>query len=88
MEPVLEPDELEEVDDSDLVSLFVSVLVALSLDFAALELPVADEEEDSSFFEPPPEDEYKSAYQPPPLRMKFPPLICRLAVDCPHLGQT
>ena len=88
MEPVpeLEPDEL---DDSDFVSLFVSVLVVLSLGFAAFDPPEEGEEEDeSSFFEPPPEDEYRSAYQPPPLRMKFPPLICRLAVDCPHLGQT
>ncbi len=34
------------------------------------------------------DDEYRSAYQPPPLRMKFPPLIWRFAVASPHLGQT
>jgi hypothetical protein len=33
-------------------------------------------------------DEYRSAYQPPPFRMKFPPLICRLAVALPHFGQS
>lgn len=33
------------------------------------------------------EDAYKSAYQPPPFKMKFPPLICRLALACPHFGQ-
>jgi hypothetical protein len=33
-------------------------------------------------------DEYKSEYQPPPLRMNEPPLIWRFAVCCPHLGQT
>jgi hypothetical protein len=33
-------------------------------------------------------DEYRSAYQPPPLRMKFPPLIWRFAVDFLHFGQT
>jgi hypothetical protein len=38
-------------------------------------------------FEPPDfADEYRSAYQPPPLRMKLPPLIWRLAVFCPHFG--
>ena len=33
-------------------------------------------------------DEYRSAYQPPPFRMKFPPEIWRLAVLFSHLGQT
>jgi len=32
-------------------------------------------------------DEYRSAYQPPPFRMKLAALICRLAVRCEHLGQ-
>lgn len=32
-------------------------------------------------------EEYKSAYQPPPFRMKFPPEIWRLAVLFVHLGQ-
>lgn len=34
------------------------------------------------------EDEYRSAYQPPPFRMKFPPEIWRFAVLFEHLGQT
>lgn len=33
-------------------------------------------------------DEYRSAYQPPPFKMKLPPLIWRLAVCSPHFGQT
>ena len=33
-------------------------------------------------------EEYRSAYQPPPLRMKLPPLICRFAVLFAHEGQT
>lgn len=33
-------------------------------------------------------EEYRSAYQPPPFKMKLPPLICRFAVDLPHFGQT
>jgi hypothetical protein len=33
-------------------------------------------------------EEYRSAYQPPPLRMKLPALICRLAVLFAHFGQT
>ena len=33
-------------------------------------------------------EEYASAYQPPPLRMKLPPEIWRLAVLFEHLGQT
>jgi hypothetical protein len=33
------------------------------------------------------DEEYRSAYQPPPFRMKFPPEICRLAVLLEHLGQ-
>lgn len=42
-----------------------------------------DELEDVDFDLSPPEllvDEYRSAYQPPPFRMKFPPLIWRFAV--------
>jgi hypothetical protein len=47
------------------------------------ELPEAPEPEPLPGFD----EEYRSAYQPPPLRMKLPPLIWRLAVFCPHLGQ-
>ena len=32
-------------------------------------------------------DEYKSAYQPTPLRIKVPPLICLRAVRWVHCGQ-
>jgi hypothetical protein len=32
-------------------------------------------------------EEYESAYQPPPFRMKLPPLICRFAVAFEHFGQ-
>jgi hypothetical protein len=32
--------------------------------------------------------EYKSAYQPPPFKMKLPPLIKRLTARALHLGQT
>lgn len=74
-----EPPEDEEDDAAD-------VLVVL-LDALPFE-PLDDEPPD----EPPPpdlllEDAYKSAYQPPPFRMKFPPLIWRLALACPHFGQ-
>lgn len=31
---------------------------------------------------------YRSLYQPPPLSMKLPPEIRRLASDAPHFGQT
>jgi hypothetical protein len=56
---------------SDLLSVF---FVSVDVDDG-----VDDDEEldvESDFFD----DEYRSAYQPPPLRMKLPPLICRLAV--------
>jgi len=64
--------------------------------FAGLALLVSEEEEedaalsdfsDFSVFLLFDEPEYASAYQPPPLRMKFPPLIWRLAVFLEHLGQ-
>jgi len=45
----------------------------------------------SDLLSPPPflgVDEYRSAYQPPPFRMKFPPEIWRFAVLLLHLGQT
>jgi hypothetical protein len=34
-----------------------------------------------------PLDEYKSAYQPPPLRIKLPPLMSRLTDFALHFGQ-
>lgn len=34
-----------------------------------------------------PDEEYRSAYQPPPLRMKLPPLMSRCARFSPHFGQ-
>src|SRR5689334_11169393 len=37
-------------------------------------------------FEVDPADEYRSEYQPPPLRMKLPVPISRFAVLLPHLG--
>jgi hypothetical protein len=33
-------------------------------------------------------EEYRSAYQPPPFKIKVPPLIWRLAVRWLHFGQT
>ncbi len=32
--------------------------------------------------------EYRSPYQPPPFKMKFPCVICRDAVALPHWGQS
>lgn len=44
---------------------------------------------DSALLPPGFADEYRSEYQPPPLRMKpVPALISRCALDLPHLGQT
>ncbi len=61
----------------------------LSLDDDELLEELDDEvEAPSDFFELFEEDEYRSAYQPPPLRMKFPPLIWRFALDWLHFGQT
>jgi hypothetical protein len=34
------------------------------------------------------DDEYKPAYQPPPFRMKFPPLMSRCAVFWWHFGHS
>lgn len=60
----------------------VSVLALPSLlDDVSLEL--------SLFFAPPPLLLYRSAYQPPPLRMKpAPPETWRLAVACLQLGHS
>lgn len=57
---------------------FDSVLLDPSLAFE----PVAPVLEDGL------DEEYRSAYQPPPLRMKLPPLIWRWAVSFWHLGHT
>ena len=77
------PLEVEPVlDESELVLVFDSVLVVDEAD--------EDEELSLSFFEEPPglEELYRSAYQPPPLRMKpAPPETWRLAVSAPHAGQ-
>jgi hypothetical protein len=67
--------------DGVLDSVFVSVFFGVSVG-------VADElDPESSFFVLGFADEYRSEYQPPPLRMKVPPLICRLALmflQCGH----
>jgi hypothetical protein len=90
--PVAEPDELEpdepepdaageELPEPPSFLVVVSVLASLFTSDLA-----------SVFVSPPDEpfgfvEEYRSAYQPPPLRMKFPPLICRFAVAFAHEGQ-
>jgi hypothetical protein len=57
-------------------SVFVSVDVVVDV-FVSLDPPLA------GFA-----DEYRSAYQPPPFRMKLPPLIWRCASGLPHFGQS
>jgi hypothetical protein len=66
---------------------FVSVVVLLD----ELDVPSPDEllELESEALEPDFADEYRSEYQPPPLRIKFvPPLIRRWAVDFAQVGHT
>jgi hypothetical protein len=76
--------------DAVLVELVVDELASdlLSVFFVSVDVDggVDDDEldEESDFFD----DEYRSAYQPPPLRMKLPPLICRLAVAWWHFGHS
>lgn len=86
--PELEPEDdpvpeagVEPLDPEP-PSFFVSVLVSLfASDFvSAFASPV---EAAFGLLE-----EYRSAYQPPPLRMKLPPLICRFAVLFAQDGQT
>jgi hypothetical protein len=48
--------------------------------------PELDEDEEPALLFP--LELYKSEYQPPPLRMKFPPEICRFAVFSWHLGHS
>lgn len=70
----LESDDVEELDEPLL----------------SLELLLLDEllpEDELSLFLLPPDDEYKSAYQPPPFKMKLPPLIRRWALLSWHFGQ-
>lgn len=96
----IQPFEPEPPDEDELVD--VGAVLdeppeddAVDVDALAVspdELPLALLEPEPPDDEPPPppdlllEDEYKSAYQPPPFRMKFPPLIWRLALACPHFG--
>ena len=68
------PDDPAVLDASEPLEL--ELLLSLD-DFASVEVDVLLA---SSFF-PGFVDEYRSAYQPPPFKMKRPPLICRRAVD-------
>lgn len=72
------------------------VVDALLLSFEPVLLPaslegfdsvVVDALEVDSFF-PGFTDEYRSAYQPPPFKMKRPPLIWRFAVCSWHFGHS
>jgi hypothetical protein len=82
-EPPDEPPEVDPVDEPPVVELPDEVLP----DDESLELT-----DGMSFFAaaaPPPELEYRSEYQPPPLRMKpVPREICRLASAALHFGQS
>ncbi|WXB19042.1 hypothetical protein LZC94_17610 [Pendulispora albinea] len=75
-----EPPELLELDDvSDLAApppFELPELLELDSDELPLDFP-------DGFV-----DEYRSAYHPPPLRMKLPALICLRAVDWWHFGHT
>jgi hypothetical protein len=75
---VVEPDDvLVDVEDVD-------VLVELSLELAEVVELLA-----GSLFLAPPELLYRSAYQPPPLRMKpAPPETWRLALASWHFGHS
>jgi hypothetical protein len=69
-------------------SLFAGVVLGdLLSDVDALSDDFAGDDDDDLLSLPGFADEYRSAYQPPPFRMKLPPLICRLAVALPHFGQ-
>lgn len=54
------------------LSLFVSVLASDFVSLAPPDSVFAEELAAAGLL-----DEYKSAYQPPPFKMKLPPLICR-----------
>jgi hypothetical protein len=73
------------VDVVDVVVVELSVFALLSVDDVELdELSLA-----LSFFAPPPLLLYRSAYQPPPLRMKpAPPDTWRFAVACLQFGHS
>ncbi len=77
---VLVEDEAGADDDS-----FVEDVEVESDLVSDLESPAGVDLAPSSFLEGL-ADEYASAYQPPPLRMKLPPLICRWALFFWHLG--
>lgn len=66
-------DELDALESDELVLLDELLLVLLDV------LP------EDFLLEPP---AYRSAYQPPPFKMKLPDWIWRLARACPHSGQS
>jgi hypothetical protein len=90
---VLFAGELEALLEELVVPLPEPLFAALLPFVEPLVLGVFDSPSVALFFSPSvvlfllEDDEYKSAYQPPPLRMKLPPLIWRLAVGFWHFGQ-
>jgi hypothetical protein len=93
LELELEP-ELEPLDPplsffaSVFVSLLASVFVSLFVSAFASGFELPDDSDDSDDLDLGFADEYASAYQPPPFKMKLPPLIWRFAVAFAHAGQT
>jgi hypothetical protein len=89
LEEPLEPLEPLGVDDVVLAAVDVSLFAGSVLVLLSLVLGVDASAELSLFFAPAPLLLYKSAYQPPPLRMKpAPPEIWRLAVAWWHCGHS